>query len=71
MTSIEAPSASGIRLLLGDPGTLEAALAAQVRRLRARHALAPIDVVVGGVLLRPYLQRLLADGGAGLVNVAI
>jgi RecB family exonuclease len=58
-----------LRLLVGPPALLEDALLEEVAAVRSRSALAPIDVLVGGVLQRPYLQRRLADTTAGLLNV--
>lgn len=63
------PSDAGFRLVSGQPGALETGFLDEVARVRASHALAPIDVLVGGVLLRPYLQRRIADTAAGLINV--
>ena len=61
--------APGLRVLLGSPAALEDAFLAEVAGRRARNALAPIDVLVGGILQRPYLQRLIADNSPGLLNV--
>ncbi|MEO9174064.1 MAG: PD-(D/E)XK nuclease family protein, partial [Gaiellales bacterium] len=41
----------------------------RIASIRAADPFSPIDVVVGGVLQRPYLQRLIADSSAGLLNV--
>lgn len=59
----------GFRLVVGPQAALEAALLDRVDAVRARERLAPIDVLVGGVLLRPYLQRRIADTSPGLLNV--
>jgi RecB family exonuclease len=58
-----------LRLVLGSVDLIEAAFVESVHRVRERHPLAPIDVLVGGVLMRPYLQRLIAESGPGLLNV--
>lgn len=57
------------RLVVGPSALLENALLEEIAAVRSRSALAPVDVLVGGVLQRPYLQRRLADTTAGLVNV--
>lgn len=62
-------STHGFGIVLGEPARLEAAVLARIAAVRARDPLAPIDVLVGGVLLRPYLQRLVAESTPGLVNV--
>ncbi len=46
----------------------EAALADEVTRLRASAPLGPLTVLVGGVLLRPYLGRRLAAMGVSTLN---
>lgn len=48
---------------------LEEALAAEVRSARAGDPLAPVTVLVGHVLLRPYLRRMLARRGVAHLNV--
>src|SRR5262245_42621550 len=58
-----------LRLLVGPSPLLEDALLDEIAAVRSRSALAPIDVLVGGVLQRPYLQRRLADTTPGLLNV--
>lgn len=60
---------SGFRLVLGPPAALEDAFLAAVAAARERAPLAPVDVLVGGVLQRPYLQRLIADTSPGLLSV--
>lgn len=62
---------SGLALVSGSPRALELALLERIASIRASDSLCPVDVVVGGVLLRPYLQRRLADTSAGLVNVRL
>ena len=42
---------------------------ARVAEIRATDPLGPIDVLIGGVLHRPYLQRRLADVIGGIANV--
>ena len=52
----------GLRCVTGTPATLEEALLRDGRRPAGPTGrLAALDVVVGGVLQRPYLQRLIAD----------
>jgi ATP-dependent helicase/nuclease subunit B len=58
-----------LRLVTGAPEVLEEALAAEVREQRESDPLAPIGVVIGGTLQRPYLQRKLAELNDGIVNV--
>src|SRR5690348_6118069 len=58
-----------LRLILATPEALERAFLDRVSAARRHLLLAPIDVVVGGVLQRPYLQRLIADTSPGLLNV--
>ncbi|MCU0308915.1 MAG: exodeoxyribonuclease V subunit gamma, partial [Thermoleophilia bacterium] len=60
-----------LEVVLGAPAALEEALIARVAAHRAADPLAPVDVLVGGVLQRPYLQRLMADRGPGVVNVRV
>lgn len=57
-------------LVTGDLSSLEDELTAAVGALRAAgDPLAPVTVLVGHVLLRPYLRRLLARRGVPLLNV--
>ncbi len=60
---------AGFRLVHGALAALESAFLETVAGARERDPLAPIDVLVGGVLLRPYLQRLIAENGPGMLNV--
>ena len=60
---------TGFQLVLGPPSALEDELLATVASIRGRSPLAPVDVLVGGVLQRPYLQRRIADTSPGLLNV--
>ena len=46
-----------LRLVVGPPAALEDALLGEIAAVRASSMLAPVDVLVGGVLQRPYLQR--------------
>ena len=62
-------ASSSFQLVLGTLDTLEDAFVERVRTLREREPLAPVDVLVGGVLMRPYLQRLIAEATPGLVNI--
>lgn len=60
---------TGFSLVLGEPACLETAFMDRIAAVRAHDRLAPIDVLVGGVLLRPYLQRVIAESTPGLANV--
>ena len=57
------------RLITGDLEAIEDAFLDHLRAAREVDALAPIDVIVGTVLLRPYLQRLVAVRNGGLLNI--
>src|SRR2546423_15663071 len=59
----------GLRLVTGSPDALEQALATGVAAARADDPLAPVGVLLGGTLQRPYLQRRLAALNDGIVNV--
>src|SRR5436309_2503826 len=59
----------GLRLLTGSPDALEQELAAGVAEAQADDALAPVGVLLGGTLQRPYLQRRLAVLNDGIANV--
>jgi ATP-dependent helicase/nuclease subunit B len=59
----------GFRVVLGAPAAIEQALLDRVAEIRTLDALAPIDVLVGGVLQRPYLQRRAADTAGAVLNV--
>lgn len=54
---------------MAHPTALEPALAGELAALRKQDPLAPISVVVGGTLLRPYLRRRLAELATGHINV--
>src|SRR6478752_882618 len=58
-----------LRLVTGSPPTLETALARQVEEAQREDPLAPVGVLIGGTLQRPYLQRRLAELNDGIVNV--
>jgi ATP-dependent helicase/nuclease subunit B len=58
-----------LRLLTAHPADLEPALARELASLRARDPLAPVSILVGGTLLRPYLRRRLAELGGSHINV--
>jgi hypothetical protein len=59
----------GIRLITGRPPALEEALGRGVREAQADDPLAPVGVLLGGTLQRPYLQRRLAELNDGIANV--
>ncbi len=56
-------------IVSGDLPELEDALAEAVASARAAGPLAPVTVVIGHVLLRPYLRRMLAARGIAQMNV--
>src|SRR4051794_5306388 len=58
-----------MRLLTGSRNALERFLADEVRVQRDRDPLAPLSIVVGGTLMRPYLRRRLAVLTGGHLNV--
>ena len=58
-----------LHVVHADPGALEDAFLARLATLRSESPLEPIDVLVGGVLQRPYLQRLIAETSPGLLNI--
>ena len=60
---------SGLRLIEAAPTALEAALAHEIVAAKADDPLAPVGVLIGGTLLRPYLGRRLAELCNGIVNV--
>ena len=49
-----------LKVISGGPAALREELADRVRELRAADPLAPITVLVGASLQRPFLQRWLA-----------
>lgn len=60
---------SGFRLMTGSLPDIESAFLRGLALIRVADPFAPIDVLVGGVLQRPYLQRLIADTSSGLLNI--
>src|SRR4051812_13683645 len=64
-----AASKRSLRLIFATPTALERAFLEHVRATREKDPLAPLDVLVGGVLQRPYLQRLIAETYGALLNV--
>lgn len=57
-------------LITGDLAALEDELAAAVSAARSEgDVLSPVTVLIGNVLLRPYLRRMLARRGVPLLNV--
>jgi RecB family exonuclease len=58
-----------LRLLTAHPAALEPALAHELASLREKDQLAPISILVGGTLLRPYLRRRLAELSGAHINV--
>ena len=57
------------RVITGPSLALENRLAEEVGAAREADPLTPICVLVGGTLLRPYLQRELARRSGGIANV--
>src|SRR3989442_1688493 len=60
-----------MNVITGRPGALRQALAERVAQLRQQDPLAPIWVLVGASLQRPYLARWLAARLGGHANVRI
>ena len=58
-----------LKLISGAVPDLEERIAAEIRDAQAEDPLAPIGVLLGGTLQRPYLQRRLAELNGGIVNV--
>ena len=58
-----------VRIIAGALPELEDALAEAVESARKGDPLAPVTVVAGHVLLRPYLRRMLAARGVAQINV--
>src|SRR5687767_3799308 len=65
-TDKKAPRA---RLVVGAPTALEQALAEEVRRHKGDDPLAPVTILVGNTLLRPYLRLRLAELLGGWINI--
>src|SRR5688572_31077185 len=59
----------GLRCVRGAPAALEESLAAQVVEAQRDDPLAPVAVLIGNTLQRPYLQRRLATLNDGIGNV--
>lgn len=57
------------RCITGPAPDLERALARDLAHAQADDPLAPIAVLIGGTLMRPYLQRRMAELCDGIVNV--
>jgi hypothetical protein len=60
---------SELNVISGPPLALREELAGRVRELRAVDPLAPISVLVGTLLQRPFLQRCLAARLGAHANV--
>jgi RecB family exonuclease len=60
-----------MRVVTGQPSALMDALAERVRELRGHDPLAPITVLVGASLQRPYLGRRLAARLGGHANIRV
>jgi ATP-dependent helicase/DNAse subunit B len=60
-----------LSLITGPPASLDAALAAEIRTHKSSNPLAPITVLVGGSLLRPFLRARLATLLDGHINVRV
>ena len=56
-------------LVTGSRRALEQRLAHEILDQRGRDPLAPLPILVGGTLLRPYLRRQLAELTGGHLNV--
>ena len=61
--------AAAMQLATGPPPALESALAREVTRAKEADPHTPVAVLIGGTLLRPYLERRLASLLGGIVNV--
>jgi ATP-dependent helicase/nuclease subunit B len=60
-----------LSLITGAPAALDEALAAEIRRHKGDQPLAPVTVLTGGTLLRPFLRARLAVLLAGHINVRV
>ena len=60
-----------LRLLTGSRHALERQLAELAQTQRTRDPLAPLPIVVGGTLMRPYLRRRLAELTGAHLNVRL
>src|SRR3954465_6164829 len=68
--SVSTPS-QGLALATGSRHAVERSLADAVHAQRERDPLAPLPIVVGGTLMRPYLRRRLAVLTGGHLNVRL
>jgi len=62
---------SRLSVITGAPTALDEALAAEIRGHKSGDPLAPVTVVTGGTLLRPFLRARLAMLLAGHINVRV
>src|SRR4051812_17659345 len=62
---------SGLKLILGSRRGLERHLAEESEAHRARDPLAPLPILLGGTLMRPYMRRRLAVLTGGHLNVRL
>jgi ATP-dependent helicase/nuclease subunit B len=60
-----------LSLITGPPPALDVALAEEIRTHKSANPLAPITVLVGGSLLRPFLRARLATLLDGHINVRV
>jgi RecB family exonuclease len=60
---------AGLRAVAGGREETELALARDVAQAQADDPLTPVAVLIGGTLMRPYLQRRLATLNGGIANV--
>ena len=56
-------------VIVGPPAALDEALADGIRTAKVTNPLAPVTVVVGSGLLRPYLRHRLAELLDGHINI--
>ncbi len=59
------------QIIRGPLAALEARLADDVRALRRQSPLAPLTILIGSTLLRPYLRHRLAELHGGLLNLRL
>jgi hypothetical protein len=62
---------TGLSVITGAPAALDGALADEVRRHKAEDLIAPVTVLTGGTLLRPFLRARLAELLHGHINVRV
>src|SRR3954454_16960840 len=60
-----------LTLITAPPQALDEILAAETQRAKADHPLAPVTILVGGTLLRPFLRARLATLLDGHINVSV